>query len=69
MAKFSQCCGVEDEELGVCPKCLDFTGWEEMCHHCDLPALLDGCIVDSEPVTVKFKEVWHMTCVEKFQGP
>lgn len=68
MVKLSTCCGAErtdDEFQDFCATCKEHTGWEEICPHCDLPALLDGNIIkDAVAVVDVYGDAWHISCVE-----
>lgn len=65
--KYSVCCGAPPAEyFGVCSKCLDHTGFEELCSKCEDPCLLDGKPIDDIPVIYTedggFETVMHSVC-------
>lgn len=60
---YSICCGAPPNEyFGVCSKCLDHTGFENLCTKCDDPCLIDGELINSIPVVYAHDEVAHVEC-------
>ena len=61
--KYSTCCGAPpDEYFGVCAKCHEHAGFEELCTKCEDPCLLDGKLINDIPVAYTGDTVAHVEC-------